>query len=481
MNKNDVVRILIEDMSLEGAGIGHTNGVTIFVKDAVVGDEADVIITKVKKKYCFGTVKEVITPSKDRVVPECAIARTCGGCQIMQINYAKQLEIKQNIVKNNLVKIGGFDREYIESIMEPIIGMDNPFRYRNKAQIPIGKNRDGEIVAGFYGARSHRIIATDDCKICSELSMKIAAEVIAYMKEFNVDPYDEETHKGLIRHVLVREGRATGETMVCIVVNGKSVPKQEQLIEHIKSVVPDVASIVLNENTRQDNVIMGFKTKPIYGKEAIRDEITLLNGDTVAFDISANSFYQVNHDQMERLYSKALEYAKLTGNENVWDLYCGIGTISLSMAKQAKMVYGVEVVPQAIVNAKNNAGINALNNTRFFCGEAEKILPDFYSGKAKKLIESEGYTYDADEKTMNHPDVIMVDPPRKGCDTACLDTMLKMKPDRIVYVSCDSATLARDLKYLTEGGYKLEKVTVVDQFGHTMHVETVVLMSLKDK
>ena len=456
MNKNDIVRLTIEDMSLEGAGIGHTDGVTIFVKDAVIGDVVDAVITKVKKSYCFAALKEVITSSKYRVEPECGLAKVCGGCQIMQVDYAKQLDIKENIVENNLVKIGGFDRDFIKSIHEPILGMDNPFRYRNKAQVPIGTDKDGNIIAGFYGARSHRIVPSKDCKICSEKSINIVYTIIDYMKESGIRPYDEATGKGLVRHVLVREGKATGETMVCLVVNGDKLPKVDSLISHIRTVEPDVASIVLNENTRRDNVIMGFNTSTIYGKDSIRDTITLTNGDTIAFDISANSFYQVNHNQMERLYSKALEYADLHGAENVWDLYCGIGTISLSMAKHANKVIGIEVVPQAIENAKSNAKLNGLDNAEFYCGEAEVVLPQIY-------------------EKMSQPDVIMVDPPRKGCDTTALDTMIKMHPNKIVYVSCDSATLARDLNYLCRNGdYELKRYVVCDQFGHTMHTETVV-------
>lgn len=458
MNKNDIVRLTIEDMSLEGAGIGHTEGVTIFVKDAVVGDVVDAIITKVKKTYCFAALKEVVEPSQYRVDPACPNAKVCGGCQIMQVDYKKQLEIKDNIVTNNLVKIGGYSRDFVESIREPILGMTDPLRYRNKAQVPIGVDKDGDIIAGFYGARSHRIVPTDDCKICSKKSMSIVYAVIDYMNEHNIATYDEATGKGLIRHVLVREGKATGETMVCVVANGDSLPHVDSLIAHVKSVEPELASLVLNINTRRDNVIMGFESKTLYGKDAIRDTITLTNGDTIAFDISANSFYQVNHDQMERLYSKALEYADLHGTEEVWDLYCGIGTISLSMAKHAGRVIGIEVVPQAIENAKVNAKINGLDNAEFYCGEAEVVLPEIY-------------------EKMSHPDVIMVDPPRKGCDVVALDTMIKMQPNRIVYVSCDSATLARDLKHLEENGYHLEKFTVCDQFGHTMHTETVALLS----
>ena len=476
MNKNDVVTLKIEDMSLEGAGIGHTDGVTVFVKDAVVGDVVAAVITKVKKTFCFAAVKEIIEASPFRVTPPCPNARICGGCQIMQVSYDKQLEIKDNVVKSNLVKIGGFDRAFVEKIMEPIIGMTDPFRYRNKAQVPVGVDKNGQLIAGFYGARSHRIVPSEDCKICSEMSMKIVAAVLAFMRENAIKAYDESTGKGLIRHVLIREGKASGQTMVCIVACGKKLPKADLLIEKLLTVCSQITSIVLNINTRRDNVIMGFETITLWGKDSIEDSITLSSGDTISFDISANSFYQVNHDKMERLYSKALEYANLTGKENVWDLYCGIGTISLSLAAHAKNVYGVEVVPQAIINAKSNANKNGYNNAKFFCGEAEIVLPEFYAGGAKALLEKEGYLVAADEN-MTSPDVIVVDPPRKGCDEKCLETMIKMQPERIVYVSCDSATLARDLKYLCENGYELIKGVAVDQFGHTMHVETVCLLS----
>ncbi|MCF0130204.1 MAG: 23S rRNA (uracil(1939)-C(5))-methyltransferase RlmD [Pseudobutyrivibrio sp.] len=470
MNKNDVVRITIEDMSHEGAGIGHVDGMTVFVKDAVKGDEADVIITKVKKNYCFGTVKEVVVPSKDRVIPKCPVYRQCGGCQIMQLSYEAQLALKTDIVKNNLIRLGGFEADYVESVMEPIIGMDeDDARYRNKAQIPVGKDRDDKLVAGFYGARSHRIVPVRDCKICSEASFSIAYQVLEYMEEYHIPAYDETTGKGLIRHVLVREGKATGETMVCLVVNGADIEKKETLVKRLREYDSNITSIVININTRRDNVILGYETKTIYGKDSIRDSITLSTGDTIAFDISANSFYQVNHDQMEKLYSKALEYAGLTGQESVWDLYCGIGTITLSMATNAKQVYGVEVVPQAIENARANAALNHIDNVEFFCGEAEVVLPEFYDKAYSQSNATDMIT----------PDVIVVDPPRKGCDNRCLDTMLQMKPGRIVYVSCDSATLARDLKYLCQGGYTVEKVTPVDQFANTMHIETVVLLSRK--
>ncbi len=462
--KNDIITVKIEDMSHEGLGIGKLEGYTVFVKDAVVGDLAKVRLTKTKKTYAFARLEEIVEASSDRVEPACPIARTCGGCQMMQVSYGKQLELKDSIVAANLVKIGGFEKAFIDSIREPIIGMEEPFRYRNKAQIPVGYDRDGNLVAGFYGARSHRIVPTDDCKICSKKSMAIAQALLSFMKEKSIAAYDEESGKGLIRHILVREARATGETMACIVVNGDKLPHQQELVEALLAEDTSIASVVMNINTRRDNVIMGYETRVLWGKEAITDSITLTTGDTIFFNISANSFYQVNHDQMERLYSKALEYANLTGKENVWDLYCGIGTISLSMARHAGKVYGVEVVPQAIENAKVNAGLNNLDNAEFFCGQAEVVLPDFY----KK---------NAGDNAMLHPDVIMVDPPRKGCDTSCLDTILAMAPDRIVYVSCDSATLARDLKYLCRDKYELEKYTVVDQFGHTMHTETVCLLS----
>lgn len=479
INKNDIITLEITDISHEGAGIGHFNGVTIFVNGAITGDEIEAVIIKAKKNYCIGKMRKIIKASPVRVAPPCPIAEKCGGCQIQQMDYSAQLTYKEGIVRENLIRLGGFDRAFIENLMEPIVGMDNPFRYRNKAQVPVQYNGN-EIVMGYYGNRSHRIIPMDDCLIGQEKNKDILNVVRKYMNDYDVMAYDEETGKGLIRHVLIREAMGTGEVMVCLVVNGTSLPYADELCARLGGLFGGVsggagknvvASVCLNVNTRRDNVILGDKTKCIYGLPYITDTITVC-GREIKYQISANSFYQVNHDQMEKLYSLAVEYAGLTGNENVWDLYCGIGTISLAMAGSAKSVYGVEIVPQAIDNAIENAKINGFENCTFEVGAVEDTI--------KKVYDS-GIVLGDDEHTgaIMRPDVVCVDPPRKGCDEVCLNTILSLAPERIVYVSCDSATLARDLKILCANDYKLERVRAVDQFCHSGHVETVCLLSKK--
>jgi len=393
------------------------------------------------------------------------------------MSYGKQLEFKQSKIRNNLIRIGGFAPEFVDSVMEPIVGMEGPFRYRNKAQYPVGTDKEGNPIAGFYAGRTHSIIANTDCYLGVEENKEILELVLAYMKENHVAAYDESTGKGLVRHVLIRKGFTSGEIMVCLVINKKSkadgkagfLPAQEKLIEALRAVA-GMTSISVSINTENTNVIMGKEVHTIWGCDTISDTIHVrdtendfaLTGDGITFAISPLSFYQVNPGQTEKLYSLALDYADLTGNETVWDLYCGIGTISLFLAGKAKQVYGVEIVPQAIEDAKKNAINNGIENAKFFVGKAEEVLPEKY--------ENEGI----------FADIIVVDPPRKGCDSACLETMLKMQPKRIVYVSCDSATLARDLKILCEGGYEIQKVRGVDQFGHTTHVETVVLINKED-
>ena len=386
MNKNDVITLKIEDMSHEGAGIGHVDGMTVFVKDAVMGDTVEAVVTKAKKNMCFAAVKNILEASPFRVEPKCPEAKRCGGCQMQQLEYQRQVQLKGDIVKNNLIRLGGFDAELISSIMEPTVGMDEPFRYRNKAQVPVGEDKDGNIVMGYYGARSHRIVSLPDmdCMLSDRINKAILEAVKSYMMDGNIPAYDEESGKGLIRHVLIREGKATGEIMVCLVINGAKLPNQAALVEALSG-IESVTSICVNCNTRRDNVILGEKTYAIFGEDYITDSITLTDGEghvlePISFQISANSFYQVNHDQMEKLYSIAIDYADLSGNESVWDLYCGIGTISLSMARKAGTVYGVEIVPQAIENAKNNASLNGITNAQFFVGKAEEVLPDFYQG-----------------------------------------------------------------------------------------------------
>ena len=493
--KNDMVTVTIEDVGMEGEGIGKIDGFPLFIKDAVVGDTVEAKIIKSKKNYAYARVEKVVTPSPFRVEPPCQSHRQCGGCQIQALSYDRQLAFKQDKVRNNLLRIGGFSEAEVDRVMEPVVGMENPFRYRNKAQYPFGTDKQGNPITGFYAGRTHSIIPNTECYLGREENREILQVILDYMKEYHVNAYDEETGKGLIRHALIRTGFYTGEIMVCLVINYKEekeaarsasegkntktgrgklatgeahyLPEQDKLVEKL-ALIKGMTSVSVSINTERTNVIMGKEIHTIWGSDTITDKIRVRDtgkvdmpytGEELTFSISPLSFYQVNPMQTEKLYSLALEYAGLTGKESVWDLYCGIGTISLFMALRAKEVYGVEIIPQAIDDARQNAVRNHIANAEFFVGKAEEVLPAAY------------------EKEESHPDVIVVDPPRKGCDEKCLDTMLKMAPSRIVYVSCDSATLARDLKLLCAGGYRLERVRPVDQFAHTVHVETVVLLS----
>ena len=484
--KNDLVEVEIDDIGHDGEGIGKVEGYTLFVKDAVIGDHVLAGITKTKKNYGYARVEKVLTPSPFRVEPKCSFYRQCGGCQIQAMSYERQLAFKQDKVRNNLIRIGGFDESFVDSVMEPIVGMEEPWHYRNKAQYPVGCDKNGRLITGFYAGRTHDIIANTDCALGAPENQWILEAVLKYMQENKVAAYDEKTGKGLVRHILIRTGFASGEIMVCLVINGKKLPAEDKLIEKLTTIdlgSPEkkLVSISVSINTRQTNVIMGEKIYTLWGRGYIEDSIRILEvqeratepaagdidfkatGDAVTFRISPLSFYQVNPKQTEKLYSLALAYAGLTGEETVWDLYCGIGTISLFLAKKAKQVYGVEIIPQAIQDAKENARINGITNAEFYVGKAEEVLPEKY--------EKEGI----------YADVIVVDPPRKGCDEKCLETMLAMQPKRIVYVSCDSATLARDLRILSEGGYEVKSVRCFDQFSQSVHVESVVLMSRKDK
>lgn len=470
--KNDIVTVSIEDIGNDGEGIGKTEGYTLFVKDAVLGDTVEARITKCKKNYGYARVEKVITPSPFRVEPKCTLHRRCGGCQIQAMDYAKQLSFKQNKVRNHLVRIGGFDEKLVDTVMEPIVGMDRPWHYRNKAQFPVGYDKEGNLVTGFYAGRTHDIIANTDCALGVEENKAILETVLEYMRENQVTAYREAEGKGLVRHILIRTGFHSGQIMVCLVINGKKLPREDKLVEKLLRIAfpeedgrkKQIASISVSVNTENTNVIMGKEIRVLWGKERIQDQL-----GEIQFSISPLSFYQVNPLQTEKLYGLAVEYAGLTGKETVWDLYCGIGTISLFMAQKAKQVYGVEIIPQAIEDARENARCNGITNAEFYVGKAEEVLPEFYEKASAKQ--------DFSDTDMMHPDVIVVDPPRKGCDERCLETMLAMHPERIVYVSCDSATLARDLKILCEGGYELKRVRPVDQFGQTVHVETVVLLS----
>ena len=447
--KNDLVTLEIEDCGIDGEGIGKADGFTVFVKDAVIGDTVTAKIIKAKKNYGYGRLMEVLKPSPYRVEPKCEFARQCGGCQLQALSYDQQLVFKTNKVKGHLERIGGFT----DIPMEPIIGMDELFHYRNKAQFPVGRNKEGKIVTGFYAGRTHNIIENRDCALGVVENKEVLDRVIAHMEKYRIEPYNEATGKGLVRHVLIRYGYFTKEVMVCLILNGNKIPKEELLVKSLCE-IPGMTSITINVNKKHSNVILGEEIRLLWGQEYITDRI----GD-ISYQISPLSFYQVNPMQTQKLYAKALEYADLHGEETVWDLYCGIGTISLFLAQKAKFVRGVEIVPAAIENAKENAKLNGLENTEFFVGKAEEVLPREY------------------KKNGVYADVIVVDPPRKGCDETLLETMIEMNPERIVYVSCDSATLARDLKYLCARGYELRKVCPVDQFGMTVHVETVVLLS----
>lgn len=451
MEKNQEFTVSIEDISEDGAGIGKLDGYIWFIKDAVIGDVVRARAMKMKKNYGFARLMEILTSSEARVEPKCPVARQCGGCQLQAMSYEEQLKFKERKVKNHLLRIGKFKEDEIH--MLPIMGMKEPWRYRNKAQFPFGLDKNGNIVAGFYAGRTHDIIECEDCLLGVEENKDILGIIKGFMRVHGIRPYDETTHKGLVRHALIRKGFHSGEIMVCLVINGKDIPAKEQLVEELCQ-VKGMTSISYSINQEKTNVIMGKEIVNLYGPGYITDNI-----GNVTYQISPLSFYQVNPVQTEKLYGTALEYAGLTGNETVWDLYCGIGTISLFLAQNAKKVYGVEIVPQAIEDARRNAALNNITNAEFFTGKAEEVLPEQY------------------EKNKVYADVIVVDPPRKGCDQVCLDTILKMAPKRVVYVSCDSSTLARDLRYLADGGYEVEKVRCCDMFGQSCHVETVCLLS----
>ena len=458
LKKNDEIILTIEDMGADGEGIGRYEGMTFFVKDALIGDVVRAGVTRLKKTYGYARIVEIMKASPDRVEPVCAFHRQCGGCQIQALSYEKQLAFKQRKVENNLRRIGGFSQELLQQVMEPIAGMEHPFHYRNKAQFPVGTDKNGKLITGFYAGRTHQIIPNRDCALGVPVNREILDIVLGFMEKYHVSAYDEKNGKGLVRHILIRYGFTTGEIMVCLIINGKKLPCEEKLTETLAR-LEGMTSISINCNTEKSNVILGKETRTIWGQPYITDYI-----GNVKYQISPVSFYQVNPAQTEVMYGLALDYADLHGTETVWDLYCGIGTISLFLAQKAKQVYGVEIIPQAIEDARRNARLNQIENAEFFVGKAEEVLPEFYEKE-----KAEG--------RQPYADVIVVDPPRKGCDEKLLDTILKMSPPKVVYVSCDSATLARDLKILCGGGYRLERVRAVDNFCQTVHVETVVLLS----
>lgn len=452
INKNDEFLLKIEDMGVNGEGIGHIDGMAFFVKDAIIGDVVRVKVMKIQKNYGFAKLMEVVEPSKDRVPLRCKVGRSCGGCQIQEMEYQAQLRFKERKVHSNLERIGKIDFTSEHApIFHSCIGMENPWNYRNKAQFPIGKSKDGRIITGFYAGRTHSIIECEDCAIGIKENKEILRIVTEHIREYNIQPYDEKTHRGLIRHVLIRKGFQTGEIMVCLVVNGDRLKGAKNLAGKLME-IPGMTSISFNINKEATNRILGEKVVNICGEGYIRDYI-----GNVKFRISPLSFYQVNPVQTQKLYETALEYTGLTGEETVFDLYCGVGTISLFLAGKAKKVIGVEIVEQAVRDARVNARINGIENAEFYMGAAESVVPKLYQ---------RGLT----------ADVVVVDPPRKGCEESLLETIVQMAPRRIVYVSCDSATLARDVKLLGDKGYQVRQVQPVDMFPNCEDIETVCLL-----
>ena len=528
LQKNDLIMLEITDLTEEGQGVGKKDGLVFFVKDSVMGDRVEARILKAKKNYAYAKVEKLLEASPYRITPLCPVAGKCGGCQLQHLSYEKELAWKEDRIAQSLIRIAGLSPEEVESKKEGILG-GVLSRYRNKAQYPVqsrkeirsggatsvsdwkvdgkwpGKNKieakekSSDLSMGFYGFHSHRIIETKDCLINSAENPLILNCIKDWAKKYKVSGYEEETGKGLLRHIFLRKGFSTGEILLCLVLNGKSLPHGKELWERMQdlslsveedgiqnganvhcgidaqskadeyfgkkgTVKGSIVGLCVNINEGSGNAILGRETRCLYGKDSIEDKIGELS-----FSISVPSFYQVNPVQTEKIYGKALEYAALTGEETVWDCYCGIGTISLFLAQKAKQVYGLEIVPEAIENAKKNAEKNGLHNTEFFVGAAEEVLPKWVEEQKR-----EG------KDVGNLVDVVSLDPPRKGCDEACLSAVLELSPKRIVYVSCDPGSLARDIKYLREGGYELQKWVGIDNFPRTGHVEMVALLSKLD-
>ncbi len=445
VEKNKHYNIEITDISSDGNGVGTIDGFAVFVPMTVAGDTVEIVVVKVLSHYAIGRLMNIIKPSTMRKEPECPVFKRCGGCHLQHIKYENQLEIKRSFIEAAMQRIGGFDGFSCDEVL----GMEKPERYRNKCIFPIGTDRNGEVVSGFYAKRSHEIIPVTDCMAGAQINEKIVTAVKEYMAEVNIKPYDEATHTGLVRRVFIRDGRNSGEIMVVVSVNGKNIPKREVLIRKLRSVSGNIVSIFININEKRTNNVLGEENKLIYGKPEIEDTLCGIN-----FKISPHSFYQINPYMTEKLYGKALEYAEITEKDKVLDVYCGIGTISLAASEKAKHVTGIEIVEQAVLDAKRNAENNGITNTEFFADSAENAVP--------KLIENG-----------MKPDIVILDPPRKGSDEATLKAIASASPKRIVYVSCNASTLARDAKFLAELGYTPTKCTGVDMFPNTSHVEVV--------
>ena len=448
LKKNDKIAINIDSCTSLGSGVGRYNGMTVFAANTAPGDHVLLHIIKVKPNYAIGKVEKVIHPSPMRIKPECPVFEKCGGCAFGHIDYEEELKIKAQQVKENFQRLAGIEFE-----PQPIISGPSDKRYRNKAQYPVQSDNNSLALIGFYAPHSHRVIDCADCLLQPEEFKKVTDVFRNWVRLFKISTYDETTQKGLLRHIYVRKAVNTDELMVCIVINGNDIPFKDELIFELRDALPNIKSIIMNKNKRDTNVVLGDECVTLYGNGYITDELCGLK-----FDVSPLSFYQVNHDTAELLYNKACEYADLHGEETVLDLYCGTGTIGLTMAKTAKQIIGVEIIPQAVENAIENAKKNNIDNARFICADA---------ARAAEMLKEEGIK----------PDVAIIDPPRKGCSKELLETLNKMNPDRIVYVSCDSATLSRDIKILTEFGYKFKTATPVDMFPRAPHCETVALLS----
>lgn len=448
VKKGDNIELQIAGLGSSGEGVGRYDGFTVFVQGALPEETVQAEITLVKKNYAVGKLIKIITASPDRVEPVCPVYADCGGCQLQHLSYAGQLRMKQQQVKDALTRIGHLDIEVL-----PVIGCNNPWNYRNKMQFPAASGAEGKISIGCYAAATHSVIDTGSCMIQKEANNEVLTTVRKWMQRYGISAYDEKTGKGLIRHVMSRVGVHSGEVMAVLITSAYDIPHKKELVEWLTKYVPNLVSVVQNINKKPTNIVMGNKTRVLYGQPTITDSLGALN-----FNISAQSFFQVNSEQAEKLYNKALEYAALSGNETVVDVYCGTGTISLYLAKHAGKVYGIEIVAPAIDDAKKNAQENNCNNAEFILGDAAEKLPQLLAEGVK-------------------PDVVVVDPPRAGCEQKVLKAIADVEPQRIVYVSCNPASLARDLAYLAERGYKAMAAQPVDMFPMTSHVETVVWLS----